>query len=442
MTDADKPDASPASSGPGIAAHTADISRKVTFPATPVPDAVETTTGDTTVGDTITAADAPEATMARDTVADTPPPRSESPAVAGPERVVERVEVQRRGGFLPGFLGGVAAVVGGLFAAPYVMPEAMRPATTEDLAALDARIGEVAGSVEPLASRIEEVAQSAASPDDVQGLADEIAEVRDALSDDVSAFSSAFEDVDSRLATLEAAPVEDNPDPAVVAALERYREAVAGYEESVAELQSSVELRIADLQSSTEAQVAAAMDDAEATRAEAEAQAQAAAERAAQAARQQALTDIRAALDAGDPYADALATLDDEAVPEALLAASEDGVATLASLQESFPSAAREALAVAREAMPAGEGMERVGNFLSAQFGVRSLAPKEGDSPDAVLARAQAAVTDGDLATALEEIAALPEAARAPLADWATRARMRTRAVTAANDLAASITTN
>ena len=442
MTDADKPDASPARSGPGIAAHTADISRKVTFPAAPEPEAAETTAGDATVGDTITAADAPAATMVRDTVADTPPPRSESPAAAGPERVVERVEVQRRGGFLPGFLGGVAAVVGGLFAAPYVMPEAMRPATTDDLAALEARIGEVAATVEPLASRIDEVAQSAASPDDVQGLAEEIAAVRDTLAEDVSAVSSAFEDVDSRLATLEAAPVEDNPDPAVVAALERYRDAVAGYEESVAELQSSVEARIAELQSSTEARVAAAMEQADQTRAEAEAEAQAAAERAAQAARQQALADIRAALDSGDPYVDALATLDGEAVPQPLLEAAEDGVATLASLQESFPPAARAALAAAREAMPAGEGMERVGNFLSAQFGVRSLAPKEGDSPDAVLARAQAAVTDGDLATALAEIAALPEAARAPLADWAARARTRLDAVTAATDLAASITTN
>jgi hypothetical protein len=437
VTDADRPDGSPTPTAPGIAARTADISRKATFPSVEGADAGRPEAGNAATGvtgagiaeTTVAAADAAETAPPRDASVGAAPARPESPAAPG--STVERVEVQRRGGFLPGFLGGIAAVAGGLFAAPYVMPEAMRPATTEDLAALEARIGEVAASVEPLTARVEEVAQSAASPEDVQSLADEIAQVRETLDGDVSALSSTVEEVDSRLATLEAAPVEDNPDPAVVAALERYREAVAGYETSVEELRASVE-----------AQVAAAMAEADATRAEAEAESQAAAERAAEAARQRALADLRAALDAGDPYADALAEFDGETVPQALSASAGDGVATLAALQESFAPAAREALAVARETMPAGEGAERVGNFLAAQLGVRSLAPKEGDSPDAILARAQAAVTDGELAAALDEIAALPEAARAPLADWTARARARVDAVTAVNELAASLTAN
>jgi hypothetical protein len=48
-----------------------------------------------------------------------------------------------------------------------------------------------------------------------------------------------------------------------------------------------------------------------------------------------------------------------------------------------------------------------------------------GSEPDAVLARAEAALDEGNLAGAVKEVEALPPAAREPLAPWLETARAR-----------------
>jgi hypothetical protein len=64
----------------------------------------------------------------------------------------------------------------------------------------------------------------------------------------------------------------------------------------------------------------------------------------------------------------------------------------------------------------------------------RSLEPREGDDPDAVLSRVEAAARAGDIAAALAEIEALPEVAREPLADWIDRAEAHRAAQAALQD--------
>lgn len=145
-------------------------------------------------------------------------------------------------------------------------------------------------------------------------------------------------------------------------------------------------------------------------------------------AREAARNQIRIALDSGAPYAEPLAVLGD--APPGLAEPAEGGVATEAALLADFPELAREALRVARAETAEGG----VGALLSSAFGARSLEPREGDDPDAVLSRAEAAAREGDLATALEEIEALPEPAQAVFDDWTARARMRIEAETAAAD--------
>ena len=56
---------------------------------------------------------------------------------------------------------------------------------------------------------------------------------------------------------------------------------------------------------------------------------------------------------------------------------------------------------------------------------IRPAGPVEGDSPDAILSRMQAAVTEGDFAAALAEQRGLPEAALAASADWAAEVEAR-----------------
>ena len=123
-------------------------------------------------------------------------------------------------------------------------------------------------------------------------------------------------------------------------------------------------------------------------------------------------------------------------VPEALSANAESGIATQGSLIETFPSVARAALSAARsDATENAEGTNRVATFFANQLGARSVAPREGDDPDAVLSRAEAAVRDGNLDTALSELSALPEAAQAAVADWQASASTRLEAKTAADAL-------
>jgi hypothetical protein len=110
-------------------------------------------------------------------------------------------------------------------------------------------------------------------------------------------------------------------------------------------------------------------------------------------------------------------------------------VPTLSELQDSFPDAARAALAAARDAAARSGETGSLTAFLRNQLGARSLEPRAGDDPDAILSRAGAALREGRLSAALAEIDDLPDVARAELDGWAERARQRLQAVAAARQL-------
>ena len=81
--------------------------------------------------------------------------------------------------------------------------------------------------------------------------------------------------------------------------------------------------------------------------------------------------------------------------------------------------------------------MTALGNFLRVQTGARSIEPREGSDPDAVLSRANAAVETGDVAGALTEIGSLPQPAQDAMATWIGRAKIWTDANAALVALAA-----
>jgi hypothetical protein len=167
--------------------------------------------------------------------------------------------------------------------------------------------------------------------------------------------------------------------------------------------------------------------------------------KAAQAATaQSAIARIVAAISTGQPFASEVAQLQESGFPElpqALTDAAETGVATSANLQDRFPDAARASLAAARADAPADAG-GGLGSFLKNQLGARSVTPREGSDPDAILSRAEAAMRQGQLADALTEVEALPEGAKAPLADWIADAQTRQAAQDAVDTLAQSLTAN
>ena len=82
----------------------------------------------------------------------------------------------------------------------------------------------------------------------------------------------------------------------------------------------------------------------------------------------------------------------------------------------------------------------RVGAFLRGQVGGRSLSPRAGDDPDAVLSRAEAALREDDLHGAVEELRALPEPARDMFEDWMQAATARAEADAALQTIRAGLT--
>lgn len=374
-------------------------------PATPGDPQAETPSDDSGPWGEDTAAMAPAGdTGAAPTGADTGTGTEPHTKPAPAEQVVVR-----KGGFLPMLLGGVAAGAIGFGAAYYLFGQpadtsafdTYRSQTDESLQAQSDRLESLAGQLEngPDLSALEQ--GQAELQDTLSTLSDQLAETRET----VAALSSRLDEVESR-------PLTEGASEA----------AAAAYEAELKKLQDAMAAQRAEIE-----QMVSRAEDLET---EAETTAQATLRRAA-------LSRILTALDAGGGYADALADLQETGmeVPEPLTRAADSGVATLPELQEGFPDAARAALAAARNASAEAGESGGLSAFIRTQLGARSLEPREGDDPDAILSRAEAATNAGRLTDALAEIEALPEVARAELSDWAGQAARRLEAVAAAQQL-------
>lgn len=361
-----------------------------------------------------------------------------------PEQVAER-----RSGFVPLLLGGVLAAGIG-YGAAYMgwLPtadtgdDANTAALTaaleqqnETLGALQAQVADLAEAEPPapvapevdFSPVLDEIAGLSAR---IDGATAEIAALADrvVLLEERPVFSGDVEG-DAAAALEAAAVLEAELTAQREAAARRAAELEAEAAAAAAAAQAAIQ------QAATEAEAAIAAAEAEAAAAEAQAAAA-----TARAAAEAALGQVQIALETGQPYAEALATVAATAgVPEGLTAAADSGVVTLDALQSRFPALAREALPIALQET-AGEGVgDRLGAFVMGQIGGRSVEPREGSDPDAVLSRVEAAVRAGDLDAALTEIAALPDGARSVLAPWVADVEARAAAVEGLATLTASV---
>ncbi len=75
-------------------------------------------------------------------------------------------------------------------------------------------------------------------------------------------------------------------------------------------------------------------------------------------------------------------------------------------------------------------------NFFRDQVGARSVTPREGSDPDAVLSRAEAALNPGIWPRPLQRSTSLSDAAQSAMGDWIARAEARAAAQGAAETLA------
>ncbi|WP_187428507.1 hypothetical protein [Roseobacter fucihabitans] len=339
--------------------------------------------------------------------------KGEAETTSAPQDPPAPVPAQQGGSIWPAVIGGVIAAMIGFIAGRGDQLDAYLPASMQR-ETVD--IAPVVAETSALAERLEAL-ENAPAPDAPASELDQSTlasnEALEAAMAQIEALNETLSGLNQRIDEMESRPVET---------VETVVVQPADNSEEVAALQSSIE--------NLEARISA---DEERAKSEAE-----------RVLAQAALTRVVTAVDSGDSFEPALSALEAIApvdVPEALRLAAAEGVPTLSALRESFPQAARAGLAAARADVPELE-VAGIGNFLRRQLSVRSVTPREGDDPDAILSRAEAAVNSGNLDRALGELDALPQSAKAAMQGWFDGAAARQAARDAAQTLSDSLTVN
>lgn len=325
--------------------------------------------------------------------------------------------VKQRSSLLPLLLGGVVAGAIGFGSATYLNfggDSATEAKLAELTAILDGQSAEISVLADEL-ERVEGLADFGALVSRVEQLSGSIeASVANSLGDmrvQIDAVHASIADLEKRMLDVEKRPMAETISEG----------AVEAYETEMAALREAIATHRADIEKIAEdarAMEAAARDDA---------------------VRSEGATwvsEINAALVDGTGFSGPISALESEGVsiPSDLKTVATNGVATQAELAEAFPVSAREALAAVRSDEAEG-GQGSILAFLQNQVGARSVAPKDGDSADAILSRAEAATKSGDLSDALSEIASLPEAGQMAMAEWSILAQERVAALAAISEL-------
>jgi hypothetical protein len=350
---------------------------------------------------------------------------------------------QRRGGFLPMLLGGAAAAGIGAGAVLYLLPEGWRKAgpdatQTAILETVGAQDAAIQGLTDEIAALKTAQADFAATKAAAAALADQLAATEAVAQANTTALSDAKAQIDAanvaleaRLAELEKRPVDGGA--ASDTALGAFERDLTAMRTLLAERRAATEARVAEV----EAAASTAAQQIAAAEAKAAAMAEAAETTAKSSAAKAAVSHLQAALATGEPLDQALAELATAGIPvPADLAASAAGTLSLADLQARFPDAARRALTASAKATAEGGG---IGAFLKTQTGARSLEPRAGDDPDAVLSRTEALLKAGDLKAAISEMQGLPEAGLAAMAEWQRAAEARLAVADAVAQIAQSV---
>ncbi len=374
-----------------------------------------------------------------------PPPESpeDPPLAAAPAREVPSYstlpvsEPRRSGGgtFAGLVLGGALAAVAGAAAVIYLGPDAF--GISQPSAQQIALLGTVktqGDDVAALKTAVDSLRADLASAAPSADLSPQVGQIAGRMDDAATALAELtrrLDSVEARLAAIQAQPVAPaSPGAGTLP------------DATLGEVRKLLDTQRAEAEAARQKLAAAAADaeerikaaEAEASRLKAESEAA-----ARQARARAAVSHLQAALESGapiQPALDELAALD-VAIPPAL-AEQASGVPSLGALKSAFPPAARESLALSLRETAGTGTLDRFLAFLRVESGARSLAPRAGDDPDAVLSRAEAALGAGDLPAAVAEIGALPSAGQTRMAEWVALAQRRIAAVEAVKTLTAA----
>ena len=347
----------------------------------------------------------------------TPPPAGAGAATASP--------ASRGGGMgmvVSGLIGAVIALgggyalqVGGVLPAPNSGSE-QATAMSSQIESLSARIDSVS----------QQIAESGATGG--TGVPADLAERLDSLEAGLAEARAAgagggdpevLDALEQRLASLEQSGGAAAADPALASQINELTAAQEGVQSALSELRSQAEAlsgRISKLESSQQ-ELAGKID---------------APSRQIDLARAIAATGLKSAIDRGGPFMaelEAFASVapEDPAVPELRdLAAS--GVPSRAELVEGFSEAASKAIAAADPGDPDAGLVDRLMSSAMSVVKVRKVGDVQGDGAEAIVARTETRLLNGNLDAAVAEWSTLPEASQAATAEFGEALRARARA--------------
>lgn len=319
----------------------------------------------------------------------------------------------KKTGFVQVALGGAVAAALGFGLSQYVGP--LSGQKDEALIQLEAAVKAQSEQIETLLAQQSDAKAAlasaqqalAATTSNIEGLTGAVAAANGRVDDVAGALGT----LDGRMAVMEKNPITQSLPSA----------AIKAYEREVEELKEAV--------ATQRAEAASMEENAKLT--------------AQQALARAALSRVLSALDSGGSYRVALTDFSaatGTATPSELEAYADDGVTSLAELQNEFPGFARLALAAARADEQADAN--KLTSFFKAQLGARSVTPQDGDGADAILSRAEAALRAGRVTDSLAELKTLPEAAQAEVAPWVAKAQARQAAFAAGEALSQTLNTN
>ena len=217
------------------------------------------------------------------------------------------------------------------------------------------------------------------------------------------------------------------PAPETVATSSQVEEVQTGLSEQLASLTGRVE--------TVEAAATTAAESASAAQAEVGGAIRDASLRSAVAA-------LKAQMASGLSFAaplDEVSRLSEQAVPDALAAVAESGIATPSTLLKGFGRTAQEAVAADLRASADGNILGQATARLRSLTAGRPKDAQEGDDVPSILSRVEAAVSAGDLNAALSQTDNLPEAAAGAMEGWIGKLKARVSADAALTEYVAGL---
>lgn len=155
-----------------------------------------------------------------------------------------------------------------------------------------------------------------------------------------------------------------------------------------------------------------------------------------------AINALKSSMERGEPFSAALTSLEtlqgQSELIDSLKVHAATGLPTAKMLRSEFHEVERNIIAAASDTQDAGV-VDRLMNSVSSLVTVRSDTPEPGDTPKAIVSRIDASLKTGELAAAMNEWNALPQAAKEVSSDWINRLKSRIEADQIASELLQSV---